>query len=58
MVRRIKRGSETGQTMAEYVVVLGLITISIVTTISVLSGAFNAAFERAVDVVEAAIGAG
>jgi Flp pilus assembly pilin Flp len=58
IVERIERENEEGQTMAEYVVVLGMITITIVTTISLLSGAFNEAFERAIAVVEAAMGAG
>lgn len=42
---------EEGQTMAEYAVVLGVITITIVTTFSVLSGAIWAAFQRTVDIV-------
>lgn len=44
-------GDEKGQTMAEYAVVLGVITIAIVTTFSVLSGAIWAAFQRTVDIV-------
>ena len=42
---------EEGQTMAEYAVVLGVITITIVATFSVLSGAIWAAFQRTVDIV-------
>lgn len=42
---------ETGQTMAEYAVVLGVITLAIVTTFSVLSGAIWSAFDRTVDIV-------
>lgn len=51
----IRRGNdEKGQTMAEYAVVLGLITLAIVTTISVLSGAMNEAFERTLAIIESA----
>ena len=51
----IRRGTdEKGQTMAEYAVVLGLITLAIVTTISVLSGAMNDAFERTLAIIESA----
>ena len=49
-----KMKAEGGQTMAEYTVVLGVITIAIVTTIALLSGAINGAFESAIEVVEAA----
>ena len=45
---------EEGQTMAEYTVVLGVITLAIVTTISLLSGAINAGFERTLDIIHAA----
>ena len=48
------RNDEKGQTMAEYAVVLGLITLAIVTTISVLSGAMNDAFERTLAIIESA----
>jgi len=37
--------------MAEYAVILGVITITIVTTFSVLSGAIAAGFQRTVDIV-------
>jgi Flp pilus assembly pilin Flp len=43
--------AETGQTMAEYTVVLGVITIAIVTTLSLLSGTINAAFTRTLEIV-------
>jgi Flp pilus assembly pilin Flp len=43
--------SEEGQTMAEYTVVLGVITFIIVTTLSLLSGAVASAFDRTVDIV-------
>jgi Flp pilus assembly pilin Flp len=49
-----RRNDEKGQTMAEYAVVLGLITLAIVTTISVLSGAMNEAFERTLAIIESA----
>lgn len=45
---------EEGQTMAEYTVVLGVITLAIVTTISLLSDAINAGFERTFEIVQAA----
>jgi Flp pilus assembly pilin Flp len=45
------RTNETGQTMAEYAVILGVITITIVTTFSVLSGAIWGSLQRVVDIV-------
>jgi Flp pilus assembly pilin Flp len=50
----IQTKAEDGQTMAEYTVVLGVITIAIVTTIALLSGAINESYERAIEVVQAA----
>ena len=49
--RKITTETESGQTMAEYAVVLGVITLAIVTTFAALSGAINDAFERTLDVV-------
>ncbi len=46
---------ERAQTMAEYVVVLGLITAAIVATLSVLSDTILAAFERSLEIVKIAI---
>jgi len=46
--------TEQGQTMAEYTVVLGLITLAIVTTFALLSDAMNEAFERTLEVVQSA----
>ena len=46
--------ADDGQTMAEYAVVLGMITLTIVTTISVVSGAINGAFERTLEIVQSA----
>jgi Flp pilus assembly pilin Flp len=43
--------SERAQTMAEYVVVLGVITVAIVASFSALSGAILRAFERVLGVV-------
>ena len=37
--------------MSEYAVVLGVITVAIVTTFGVLSGAINDAFKRVLDIV-------
>jgi Flp pilus assembly pilin Flp len=39
---------DDGQTMAEYAVVLGIITIAVVTTIGTLSGAVNNLFAQVV----------
>jgi Flp pilus assembly pilin Flp len=47
-VRRIKR--DDGQTMAEYAVVLGVITLAIVTTFGVLSGGVQGALQQVVDI--------
>jgi len=54
MSKEINIKAEGGQTMAEYTVVLGLITIAIVATLSLLSGAVNDAFLRTLEVVESA----
>jgi len=50
----IRLPAESGQTMAEYAVVLGVITLTIVTTLSFLSSAMNAAFERTLSVIASA----
>lgn len=52
--RWIQTKAESGQTMAEYTVVLGVITIAIVTTVALLSGAINDSYERAIEVVQTA----
>jgi Flp pilus assembly pilin Flp len=54
MSREIQTKAEGGQTMAEYTVVLGVITIAIVTTLAVLSGTINDAFVRTLEIVETA----
>jgi Flp pilus assembly pilin Flp len=51
MQGKITEQIESGQTMAEYAVVLGVITLAIVTTFAALSGAINDAFERTLEVV-------
>jgi Flp pilus assembly pilin Flp len=53
-MERIQTRAEGGQTMAEYAVVLGVITIAIVATFALLSGAINESFEKAIEVVSAA----
>ena len=53
-IRSLSLQADEGQTMAEYTVVLGMITLAIVTTISLLSGAINSAFTRTLDVVQSA----
>jgi Flp pilus assembly pilin Flp len=40
--------------MAEYTVVLGMITLAIVTAISVLSDAINTGFTRTLEVIQSA----
>jgi Flp pilus assembly pilin Flp len=50
----IQTKAESGQTMAEYTVVLGVITIAIVATFALLSGAINESYEKAIEVVQAA----
>ena len=45
MTRKLIRfQDDAGQTMAEYVVVLGTITLAIVTSFALLSGAIEAAY--------------
>lgn len=51
----IRLHGQKGQTMAEYVVVLGLITAATVATLSVLSDSVLAAFERSLEIVKIAI---
>lgn len=50
--RRGTQGHESGQTMAEYSVVLGVITAFIITALSLLAGGFEAAFERTTVLIE------
>jgi Flp pilus assembly pilin Flp len=52
---RITIQNEHGQTMAEYAVVLGVITAAIVTSLSLLSGAIGAAFEYTLELVSSAV---
>jgi Flp pilus assembly pilin Flp len=49
---RIRVEADAGQTMAEYAVVLGVITIALVTTISLLSGTINGALLRTLEVLD------
>jgi len=51
----IRSEAEAGQTMAEYAVVLGVITLTIVTTFSLLSNAINAAFTRTLEIVQSVL---
>ena len=53
-MERVQTKAEGGQTMAEYTVVLGVITIAIVATFALLSGAINESYEKAIEVVQAA----
>jgi Flp pilus assembly pilin Flp len=50
----IRLNAESGQTMAEYAMVLGVITLVIVTTLSLLSTEINAAFNRTISIVTSA----
>ena len=43
--------AERGQTMAEYAVILGVVTIAIVTSFGFLAAAIEAALQRALDVI-------
>ena len=51
MSEKVTIQSEQGQTMAEYAVVLGVITLAIVASFSLLSDATAAAFERVLELV-------
>ena len=50
----IRFHAESGQTMAEYALVLGVITFVIVATLSLLSDAIAAGFDRTVSIVSSA----
>jgi Flp pilus assembly pilin Flp len=50
--REIAPTGELGQTMAEYAVVLGVITLAIVTSFALLSGAIEAAIDATVDLYD------
>jgi len=47
--------TESGQTMAEYAVVLGVITFIIVTTFSLLSDQIAAGFDRTLSVLRSVV---
>ena len=49
------QGDESGQTMAEYAVVLGVITTFIITALSLLAGGFEEAFVRTTELIELVI---
>lgn len=51
MMERIEFTAEKGQTMAEYGVVLAVITLAIVTSFSVLAGAIEGALQAIIDLV-------
>ena len=46
---------ESGQTMAEYALVLGVITLAIVTTFSFLSDAIAAGYDRTLSILMSAV---
>ncbi len=43
--------AEKGQTMAEYAVILAVITVAIVTSFALLAGAIEAALQRTLELV-------
>lgn len=47
--------NERGQTMAEYAIVLAVITAAIITSFSLLSGTMEAAFDRTLALVRLVI---
>lgn len=47
--------NERGQTMAEYAVVLAVITAAIITSFSLLSGTMEAAFDRTLALIKLVI---
>lgn len=47
--------TESGQTMAEYALVLGIITFIIVTTFSLLSDQIVAAYQRTFDILTSVV---
>jgi Flp pilus assembly pilin Flp len=51
MSREIEHREQRGQTMAEYVVVLGVITLAIVTSFAAMSGAVENAFRRTLELL-------
>jgi Flp pilus assembly pilin Flp len=51
MTDRISLTDQSGQTMAEYAVVLSVLIIAIVTAIGVLSGAVASSIDNAVTIV-------
>ncbi|HEY7794392.1 MAG TPA: hypothetical protein VIA10_10340 [Gaiellaceae bacterium] len=55
MSKQITIRTEKGQTMPEYAVVLGVITLAIVASFSLLSGAMAAAFERTLELVSGVV---
>jgi Flp pilus assembly pilin Flp len=55
MVDRIELNDQKGQAMAEYAILLGMITFAIVTTISLMSDAVRGAFQQTLDIVTSVI---
>jgi Flp pilus assembly pilin Flp len=47
--------AEAGQTMAEYAVVLGVITFIIVATFTLLSGQIDVAYNRTLDILTSVV---
>jgi Flp pilus assembly pilin Flp len=52
MSKQITTQNERGQTMAEYAIVLGVITLAIVASFSLLSDAMSAAIENILELVD------
>lgn len=53
-IEMITTEADAGQTMAEYAVVLSVITLAIVTTFALLSDAIYDSFMRTVEIVQSA----
>lgn len=53
LIHRVE--GESGQTMAEYAVVLGMITLAIVMSFGLLSGAIEAAYTETVDLISSVV---
>jgi Flp pilus assembly pilin Flp len=51
LVKKLEASREEGQTMAEYAVVLGVITVAVVAVFTALSGAIEAAVNKVIAII-------
>ena len=51
LISKLTASREEGQTMAEYAVVLGVITLAVVTIFGTLSGAIEGAIQRVINAI-------